>query len=293
VGESALREGDAVSVTGQIDANGILNAQTIVPVAPAPRLPRWLWLALPGILLAAQWFVEDAASGGSSVWDQTWEWARNRFTTWPPSESWFRGTEDEWIFFLIAGLGVFAAAKLIRRPHPRVLVRTAGLTFAMTAIGCWLAAWDVLMVARLALMSVTAACIGYAVYVSPAERRSILLEPPRWPSLWWLALPAVGCVGSWLVVVLLIGNFGVPLIVLLAGGIAVFYAAAKQIRSPSIRVVVEAVAAAVAVVGLDGTLRLGVPVFALLFSLAVTCAIAAICLAVIRVVRKSPTSAPA
>jgi hypothetical protein len=173
--------------------------------------------------VVTQWFVEDEVSGGSSVWDQTLVWARQRFSTWPPSES----------------------------------------------------------------------CVGYAVYVSAAERRSILLKPPRWPPMWWLALPTVACVGSWFVVILLVGNFGVTPLVLLAGGIAVFDGAARQIRDPSIRVVVEAVAGAVAVVGLDGTLGLGVPVFALLFSLAVTCAVAAVCLALMRIVCRSPKSAPA
>ena len=116
--------------------------------------------------------------------------------------------------------------------------------------------------------------------------------PPRRPSLWWLALPAVACVGSWFVVILLRGYFGVPEAVLLAGGIAAFYAAARQLRNRSIRVGVEAVAAAVAAVGLNGTMGLGVPVFALLSSLAVIGAITAAGLALIRVVGKNPKSAP-
>lgn len=116
--------------------------------------------------------------------------------------------------------------------------------------------------------------------------------PPRRPSLWWLALPAVACAGSWFVVILLSGYFGVPAVVLLTGGIATFYLAATQLRNPSIRVGVEAIAAAVAVVGLNTTLGLGLPVFAVLFSLAVIGAVIAACLALIRVVRKSPKSAP-
>jgi hypothetical protein len=245
------------------------------------------------VLAAAQWFVEDEASAGFLVWDETWLWAGELFKTWPPPGSGYRGTEDEWIVFLIGGVAIVAATRLIRRPQLHVLMRAAGWAVALTAIGCWLGAWDVLMVARLALMPATTACIGYAAYVSAVERRSIFLQPPAWPPMWWLGIPAIACVGSWFVVILLARTFGAPPVLLLAVGIAVVYGAAKQVRNPSIRVIVKAVAGTVAVVGLDAMLGLGLPVFPLLFSLAVTCAVAAVWLAFMRIVRRSPNSAPA
>src|SRR5262245_13400660 len=55
-----LREGDAVTVVGQTDANGIVRAQTIAPIPPAVKRSWPLWiLTLPPVA----WFTELIVEG--------------------------------------------------------------------------------------------------------------------------------------------------------------------------------------------------------------------------------------
>jgi hypothetical protein len=282
--EATLREGDSVAATGPVDSNGIIDAQTIVPVVPVAReagFPLWVWLTLPAFVLLVQWVVEDAASTGHSVWDETWRWARERFSSsiFEPSD---RAAEDAWLFWLVVGLGVFGGSTRIRQRDVAVFLRAAGLTIALTAVGCWLGAWDWLMIVRLSLVSCAAACGAYAASLWSTRRRRILHAPPVWPPLWWLLLPAIGGIVGWLIVIAIVQN-GVDQVWLFVGGVAAFLAGTQMRRGPA-RLVIQAIGATVALLGLNN--RDMFPTPALLFSLIVSCPLAAASLGVYRVVRR-------
>jgi hypothetical protein len=283
--EATLREGDTVAATGSVDSNGIIDAQTVVRIVPVARVagsPLWVWLTLPAVVLLAQWIVEDAASTGNSVWDETWRWARERLSS-SIFEATNRGPEDQWVFWLVLGLGVVGASTRIRPRHIALFLRAAGATIALTALLCWLSAWDWLMVARLSLISCAAACAAYAVYLRSTERRRILDEPPVWPPLWWLLLPAIGGVVGWLIVIAILQNVLVNQVWLLVAGLAVFLAAAKMRPAP-FRLVIQAIGGAIALLGLNN--RDMFPTPALLFSLIICCPLVAASLGLYRVVRR-------
>jgi hypothetical protein len=284
--ENTLREGDTVAATGPVDSNGIIDAQTIVPVVPVARVaasPLWVWLTMPAVVLFAQWVVEDAASTGNSVWDETWRWARERLSSsiFEPGN---RAPEDLWLIWLVLGLGVVGASTRIRQRHMTVFLRATGVTIALTAVLCWLSAWDWLMIARLSLMSCAAASAAYAVYLRSTESRRTLDEPPMWPPLWWLLLPAIGGIVGWIIVIAILQNGLIDQVWLFVGGVAVLLTTAKMRPAPA-RLVIQAIGGAVAFLGLNN--REMFPTPALLFSLVVSCPMVAAFLAVYRVVRRT------
>jgi hypothetical protein len=57
---SQLRDGEIVEVRGPVDANGILDAQTVTRARSATGLsPRWVWLALPPAIAGGSWLAEQ------------------------------------------------------------------------------------------------------------------------------------------------------------------------------------------------------------------------------------------
>lgn len=173
--EADLHEGDLVAVSGTADSNGVLVVQAIGPVpaaAPEPRLPRWLFLILPAVILTAQWAVEEYAEGGISFWDMTERFIESVLGISGPVR--FRATLDDgnWVLWLLFAVGLYAVAtKKIRNPIIRLPVRIWAVAAAVTAIAAALNLWDLLLWIRLLLIVASIGCIAYLIYVNWRERK--------------------------------------------------------------------------------------------------------------------------
>lgn len=153
-----LREGQEVEVTGRIDANQVLVADTIRPVTPVPTPPPapggpWLLLASPAIVGATMWVVVRSIQEGAL-----------------PRTLW-----------LLAGVAAIAVAQLkaVGR-RGKILLRTVGgaaLGSALLYKGEEDGLLILLLFVVMILLSVVAAIVAVVLLVRSSMRR-VSAPPP-------------------------------------------------------------------------------------------------------------------
>jgi hypothetical protein len=124
---SQLRDGDVVEVRGPVDANGILDAQTVTRARSATGLsPRWVWLALPPAIAGGSWLAEQER-------DLAWWWIAGAIGLFFAARWKTRGVRRRLLEIVAVGIGGAALMLDIAPTDLREAVAAAGAVLTIPA----------------------------------------------------------------------------------------------------------------------------------------------------------------
>jgi hypothetical protein len=121
---SQLHDGDVVEVHGPVDANGILDAQTVRWThSSAGPSPRWVWLALPPAIAGGSWLVEQER-------DLAWWWVVGSIALFLAARWKTQGVRRRLLEIVAVGVG--GAALLLEIAPTELQEAVAGIGAVLT-----------------------------------------------------------------------------------------------------------------------------------------------------------------